>query len=194
MFFKGWNPPCLAWASPQMKPCLKDTLCQENWEWALCVSLKGPKHPSKDKRLQGPVSWIPCAAEFLLKAPKVGQKSNFGMVGALCSPSNHTEVNTIHKYWQNYFLVPGNATFYGFYCSLLALWQKKMLKESFEARKWASWMDLYGGISSQLCVRKKMCRVGWWMVLLRGSGWRGRSAWPGRSSTLGWAGYRRGNP
>lgn len=33
-------------------------------------------------------------------------------------------------------------------------------------------MDLYGGISSQLCVRKKMCRVGWWMVLLRGSGWR----------------------
>lgn len=33
-------------------------------------------------------------------------------------------------------------------------------------------MDLYGGISSQLCVRKKMYGVGWWMVLLRAGCWR----------------------
>lgn len=33
-------------------------------------------------------------------------------------------------------------------------------------------MDLYGGISSQLCVRKKMYRVGWWIVLVRGGFWR----------------------
>lgn len=76
-FFMGWNPPYLAWASPQTKPCLKDTLCQESWEQAPCVSLKGPKHPSKDEGSQGPASWIPCAAERILKAPKIRQMINF---------------------------------------------------------------------------------------------------------------------
>lgn len=77
IFFKGWNPPYLAWASPQTKPCLKDTLCQESWEQAPCVSLKGPKHPSKDEGSQGPAPWIPCAAESILKAPKIRQMINF---------------------------------------------------------------------------------------------------------------------